>query len=85
MTSVLGPRASAFLRCPRQEANNYKQRGELDNHRVDWLPAVSVGLVYQPAEWVRTEITYEHYDSHSNADGESWRESTAVFSVSVGF
>ena len=65
--------------------DRYKQRGEFDNHRVDWLPAVSVGLAYQPAEWLRSEIRYEHYDNHSSADGESWRENTAAFSVSVGF
>lgn len=65
--------------------DRYKQRGEFDHHRVDWLPGASVGVAYQPVEWVKTELTYEHYDNHSNAEGESWRENAATFSLSIGF
>jgi len=65
--------------------DRYKQRGEFPHHRVDWLPGVTVGIAYQPAEWVKTELTYEHYDNHSNADGETWRESATTFNVAVGF
>ena len=65
--------------------DRYKQRGEFPHHRVDWLPGIACGLAYQPAEWVTTELGYEYFDNHSNADGETWRESAFTFTVAVGF
>ena len=65
--------------------DRYKEPGEFDHHRVDWLPGISVGVAFQPVEWVRSELTYEHYDNHSNADDEGWRENAVMFSASIGF